>query len=139
MKMSDNKGKLNANRVYLSHFKQSPQALYCTSPKYIERQNFSNPVITMWVKLEGKPDFEEVVVEKSDYQNNNPNVHNLKTLLRKRIEILKDIQERDIELFAFSSPTDTKFIPADTTLESLDVKGSTKILARYPLSNLSSK
>ena len=93
----------------------------------------------MWVKLEGKPDFEEVVVEKSDYQNNNPNVHNLKTLLRKRIEILKDIQERDIELFAFSSPTDTKFIPADTTLESLDVKSSTKILARYPLSNLSSK
>lgn len=69
-----------------------------------------DPIITMWVKLEGNPDFEEFIVDKNDYPNN-PNVHNLKTLLLKRFVKLANITEEDIQIITLSDPATPKFFP----------------------------
>ncbi|CAG8746661.1 24885_t:CDS:2 [Gigaspora margarita] len=90
----------------------------------------------MWVKLEGNPDFVEFIVDKNDYPNN-PNVHNLKTLLLKRFVKLANISEGNIQVFTLSDLGNPQILSPKTTLESLSITNSTELLARYPLSDLS--
>ncbi|RIB22676.1 hypothetical protein C2G38_2173373 [Gigaspora rosea] len=84
-----------------------------------QKPNFRpDPIITMWIKLEGNPDFGEFIVEKNDYPNN-PNY------------------EKDIQVFALSDPGNPQILSPKTTLESLSITNSTELLVRYPLSDLS--
>ncbi|CAG8511274.1 501_t:CDS:2 [Ambispora leptoticha] len=97
-----------------------------------------NSVITMWVKLEGNPDFEKFTVNKNDYPDN-PTVHDLKTLLRRRFDELANISEGKIQVFTLSDPGNPQVLSPKTTLESLSITNSTELLVRYPLSDLSIK
>ncbi|CAG8806145.1 36752_t:CDS:2, partial [Gigaspora margarita] len=94
-----------------------------------------NPLISMWVLLEGKPSSVEIHVKPSDFISQSPNLNDFKQILNQKFKTLKDVEPENIEFLSDKDRTQTRF--GDELLADLVTIASCPLIVRYPLSTSS--
>ncbi|RIB12844.1 hypothetical protein C2G38_2041479 [Gigaspora rosea] len=94
-----------------------------------------NPLISIWVLLEGKPSSVEIHVKPNDFISQCPNLNDFKQILKQEFEALKDVSPGEIEFFSDKDRTQPRL--GGVLLEGLVTTDSCPLIVRYPLSTSS--
>ncbi|CAG8539213.1 677_t:CDS:2 [Ambispora leptoticha] len=94
-----------------------------------------NPLITIWILLEGKSSAVKFVINSDDFFSHNPDLDDFKQLLIKRFKVLNHVEPVDLEIYNSKDLSQT--LLSDTSLATLNTSAESPLFVRYPLSSSS--
>ncbi|RIB26465.1 hypothetical protein C2G38_2163308 [Gigaspora rosea] len=94
-----------------------------------------NPLISMWVLLEGTPSSVKINVKPNDFISQCPDLNDFKQILNQKFKALKNVEPENIEFFSDKDRTQTRF--GDELLVNFHTTATCPLVVRYPLSTSS--